>query len=85
MGKAGGIDNGHVISVIDSDLKHQPAYAEALNQHIEKLRGKPFDTLVTLFRASKDEVEQEAIRVYGIGHFRRDPLDTIDDDMPELE
>ena len=74
-------ENGHIADIYGLDaegrLRHQPERAAALNAHIDTLRGKEFHELERLFQASEDPVEKEAILIYSIGHFHRDPSERL--------
>ncbi len=75
---------GLVVDVFGEDdqsrLRHQPEVAGGLNKFIDLHRGKSYADLKKALGVASDPVEKDAIRMYSIANFRKDPLEDTDAD-----
>lgn len=78
---------GLVVDVFGEDdqgrLRHQPEVVEGLHKCIDRHRGKSSAELTKALGVASDPVEKDAIRMYSIANFRKDPLEDAEEDESE--
>lgn len=80
---------GSVVDVFGEDeqgqLRHQPEVAAALNKFIDQYRGKSYAQLKQAFGVAEDPVEKDAIRMYSVANFRKDPFEDDEAAAPNTQ